>query len=294
LAPLGVNVFVLGDGGPADPAPVAAYAATLAEEARIAGVAPGTAHFDDDDWAAKIDLLAEARMPVVSFTFGCPEESVFDRLHAAGSEVWVTVTRPEEADRAAAAGADALVVQGTEAGGHRGAFTDDPADDLSDGIGLLSLLQLIRARTRLPLVAAGGIATGAGIAAALAAGADAAQLGTAFLRCPEAGTAEVQREALASDTPTAVTRAFTGRTARGIRNRFLDAHSAEAPAAYPEVHFLTAPLRRAGRESGNPDLVNLWAGQTHALGRDLPAGQLVRVLVDEAREAARKTAQRFA
>jgi len=289
-APLGVNVFV--PGPPGDPAAVRAYAATLAEDAHGIDVGLGEARYGDDDWAAKIDLLAAERVPVVSFTFGCPDGEVIGRLRRAGSEVWVTVTAPEEAQQAVAAGCDVLVLQGIEAGGHRASFRDDPAG-LGDGLGLLSLLQLVRARADLPLVAAGGIITGGGIAAVLAAGASAAQLGTAFMRTPEAGTAEVDRQALASDAPTALTRAFTGRLARGIRNRFLDRHTAQAPAAYPEVHFMTAPLRRAARAAGDPGLVNLWAGQAHELGRQVPAGQLVRELAAEARTASRQASDRL-
>jgi nitronate monooxygenase len=288
--PLGVNVFV--PGRPSDPDAVRAYAATLAEDARGAGVGLGEARYEDDDWAAKIELLAAERVPVVSFTFGCPDRDVIDRLHQAGSEVWITVTTPDEAGQAVGAGCDVLVLQGIEAGGHRAGFRDDPAD-ICDGLGLLSLLQLVRARVDVPLVAAGGIITGAGIAAVLAAGASAAQLGTAFLRTPEAGTADVDRKALASDAPTAVTRAFTGRLARGIRNRFLDRHTAVAPSAYPEVHYLTAPVRRAARAAGDPDLVNLWAGQAHQLGRDIPAAQLVRDLAAEAQAASRQAVQRL-
>jgi nitronate monooxygenase len=290
-APIGVNLFV--PGTPAPPRAVDAYAARLAGEARRAGVELGSPRFDDDGWAAKLELLTAAPVPVVSFTFGCPEPEVIDRLHRAGSEVWVTVTRPGEAGHAADAGADALVVQGAEAGGHRASFRDDPAEDLGGGVGLLSLLQLVRAQVDLPLVASGGIATGAAVAAVLVAGAAAAQLGTAFLRCPEAGTAEVHRRALAGDAATAMTRAFTGRLARGIRNRFLDEHGAAAPVAYPEVHHLTAPLRQAGRAAGDPSLVNLWAGQSYQLGRDLPAGQLVRVLADEARAALEQAGRRW-
>jgi len=207
--------------------------------------------------------------------------------------VWVTVTRPGEARLAVDAGADALVVQGAEAGGHRASFRDDPAEDVTGGIGLLSLLQLVRAQADIPLVATGGIATGAAIAAVLAAGAAAAQLGTAFLGCPEAGTAAVHRQALADNAPTAMTRAFTGRLARGIRNRFLDHYSAAAPVAYPELHHLTAPLRQAGRAAGDPGLVNLWAGQTYELGRQLPAGQLVRTLAEEARVALQQAQERL-
>jgi nitronate monooxygenase len=290
-APLGVNVFV--PGTPAPRGPAAAYAASLAAEARAAGVELGTPRFEDDDWAAKIDLLAADPVPVVSFTFGSPDATVIARLQAAGSEAWVTVTTPADAVTAVAAGADVLVAQGAEAGGHRSSFRDDPAADLADGIGLLSLLALIQARTSTPLAAAGGIITGAGIAAVLAAGAAAAQLGTAFLRCPEAGTAPAARQALASDTPTAVTRAFTGRLARGIRNRFLDEHSAAAPAAYPEVHHVTAPLRAAGRAAGDAAVLNLWAGQTHELGSELPAAELVRVLAQDTRAALRRASGRL-
>src|SRR5215213_1023042 len=184
-APIGVNLFV--PGTPAPPQAVDAYAARLADDARQAGVELGAARFDDDNWAAKLELLMATPVAVVSFTFGCPEPEVIDRFHDAGSEVWVTVTGPGEARRAVDAGADALVVQGAEAGGHRASFRDDPAADETGGIGLLSLLQLVGAQADLPLVATGGIATGAAIAAVLAAGAAAAQLGTAFLRCPEAG-----------------------------------------------------------------------------------------------------------
>lgn len=278
--PLGVNVFV--PGGTSDHGPVTEYAALLAAEARQAGVELGQPRFDDDDWDAKVVLLTAEPMPVTSFTFGCPDPAVIRALQGVGSEVWVTVTTPAEAVLAADAGADVLVVQGSEAGGHRGSFIDDPADDSSGGFGLLSLLQLVRSRTSLPLVAAGGIGTGAGVAAALAAGAAAAQIGTAFLRCPEAGTSQVQRAAVASAAPTAMTRAFTGRLARGVRNRFMAGYT--GPTAYPEVHYLTAPLRAAGRRSGDPDLVNLWAGQTHELSRELPAAELVAELAREARE----------
>jgi nitronate monooxygenase len=282
-APLGVNVFV-----PGDPAPAGAvreYAARLATTAAQAGVALGEPRFDDDDWAAKISRLTADPVAVTSFTFGCPDRAVIGNLHAAGSEAWVTVTSPAEARQAAVAGADVLVAQGSEAGGHRGSFADRPADDASAGFGLLSLVQLIRGVTDLPLVAAGGIATGAAIAAVLAAGASAAQLGTAFLRCPEAGTSSVHRAALATDTPTAMTRAFTGRLARGVRNRFMTEHDREAPVAYPDVHHLTAPLRAAGRASSDADLVNLWAGQTHELAGDQPAGQLVAALAADTRTA---------
>jgi nitronate monooxygenase len=290
-AALGVNLFVPGAAAP--PGSADAYAAQLRAEAEQAGVELGAPRSDDDDWGAKLAVLAADPVAVTSFTFGCPGPAVIDAVRAAGSEAWVTVTSPAEAEQAATAGADALIVQGAEAGGHRGSFRDDPADDISGGYGLLALTQLVRSRTSVPVVAAGGIATGAAVAAVLAAGARAAQLGTAFLRCPEAGTSAVQRDAVAAATPTAVTRAFTGRLARGIRNRFIDDHGQQAPAAYPEVHYLTAPLRAAGRDAGNPDLVNLWAGQAHELSRDRPAGELVALLAAEATAALADAAGRL-
>jgi nitronate monooxygenase len=293
---LGVNVFV--PGRPAPPGVAERYAAGLAAEAAALGAALGTPRFEDDDWEAKLSLLAGDPVPVVSFTFGCPDPAVIGRLRGAGSEVWVTVASPADAVTAAQAGADVLVVQGAEAGGHRSTFRDDPAQDAFGGWGLLSLLALVRARTALPLVAAGGLITGAGIAGALAAGAAAAQLGTAFLRCPEAGTAAAARAVLAGLTgpalePTAMTRAFTGRLARGIRNRFLAEHGGAAPSAYPEVHHVTAPLRAAGRAAGDASVLNLWAGQTYELGRELPAGELTAVLAADAAAALRLAAGRW-
>jgi nitronate monooxygenase len=290
--PVGVNVFV--PGRPAAEEPVTRYAAHLAPETTRAGAPFGEPRFEDDEWAAKLDLLAGEPVPVVSFTFGCPPADVVARLHRAGSEVWVTVTSVAEAETAVRAGTDVLVVQGTEAGGHRASFVDDPERDGVEGVTVLSLLQLVRRAVDVPLVATGGITTGAGVAAVLAGGASAAQLGTAFLRCPEAGTAPVHREALAGDTPTTTTRAFTGRLARGIRNRFIDEHSAAAPVAYPEVHHLTAPLRQAGRAAGDPDLVNLWAGQTHMLAREAQAADVVAALTRDARAALEAAANRLA
>ena len=211
-----------------------------------------------------------------------------ERLHERAIAVWVTVTEVEEALVAAGAGADALIVQGVEAGGHRGSFED------SEGRGELALLPLLRLVARavdLPLVASGGIADGAGVAAVLAAGARAAQIGTGFLRCPEAATSPAHRDALARPGRTALTRAFTGRRARGIVNRFLRDYEAEAPAAYPHVHHLTSPLRAAAREVGDAEMINLWAGQTYSLAEELPAADLVRRWSAEA-EAALDEAQR--
>jgi nitronate monooxygenase len=278
-APFGVNLFA--PDAPTDPASIRDYVELLGQTAGRYGVEPGAPRYSDDEWPEKIALLEREGVAVVSITFGCPGASAVKRLQATGSEVWVTVTDPSEAQKAAATGADALIAQGTEAGAHQGSF-DDAAG--ADSYGLLALLQLLAARVELPLVAAGGIATGAGVAAALACGASAVQIGTGFMLAPEAGTSELHRAELRKPAPTAITRAFTGRRARGIVNRFIEEHP-DAPSAYPEIHYATAPIRAAARESGDRDAVNLWAGQTHELARELPAAEIVETLADEARAA---------
>jgi nitronate monooxygenase len=281
-AAFGVNLFVPGTDD-VDEDALRDYVGRLGGDA-------GEPRFDDDGWDAKLALLREERVPVVSFTFGCPPAEVLGSLRGLGTETWVTVTDPEEAKAAGAAGADALVLQGLEAGGHRAYFEDRPG---AEGLGLIPLLRLVSAESDLPLVAAGGIGDGAGVAAAIAAGATAAQLGTAFLLAAEAGTNRAHREALASDAPTALTRAFTGRQARGIVNRFMAEHTAGAPIAYPHVHHATAPLRAAARERGDAGGFNLWAGQAHALAREAPAAEIVRELAVDARNALDAAARRL-
>jgi nitronate monooxygenase len=285
--PFGLNVFAP-PGPPADAAQVDRYAATLAAEADRYRVELGAPRHDDDGWQEKLALAAAERLPIVSFTFGCPERSELARLREHGIEAWVTVTTADEARQAQVAGADVLVVQGVESGGHRGSFDDAAPGD----VGLLALLQLVRAATELPLVATGGIATGRGVAAVLAAGARAAALGTAFMLTPEAGTSPAHREALRRGGRTALTRAFTGRTARGIENRFMGDHGGDAPRGYPDVHHLTAPIRAAAREQGDADGFHIWAGQAHTLAPELPAGELVVRLAAEARAALAEAAGR--
>jgi nitronate monooxygenase len=285
----GVNVFVPGT-AEVDEHAVRAYVERLrATEAALYDTAVGESRFDDDDWNAKLRLLAAERVPVVSFTFGCPAADAIDSLKRAGSEVWVTVTDCAEARLAEAAGADALVLQGIEAGGHRASFVD--SEDAA-GLGVLTLVRLVANESGLPLIATGGIGDGGGVAAVLAAGAAAAQLGTAFMRAPEAGTNPAHRAALAAETPTALTRAFTGRLARGLVNRFLLEHSAAAPLAYPHVHHVTAPLRAVARQREDADGFNLWAGQAHTLAKELPAAQIVELIADEARLALERASNR--
>ena len=279
--PFGVNLFAL-TSAPVDEAQIASYASLLEGEANQRGVALGEPRFDDDFFDDKLEIVLDDRSPIVSFTFGCPATPIVHRLRERQIGVWVTITDVAEAKAAIRAGADALIVQGTEAGGHRGSFKD------LDGQGELSLLPLLRLVSRAngrPLIASGGIADGASVAAALAAGADAVQIGTAFMRCPEAGTSSVHRAALSETALTALTRAFTGRRARGIVNAFMREYGASAPAAYPHVHHLTAPLRAAARRANDADAINLWAGQAHELAEEAPAAELVARLAEDARAA---------
>lgn len=280
-ARFGVNLFVLTE-TPVDDEAIARYAEALSSDEARGSAELGVPRFDDDAFGAKLEIVLAEQPPIVSFTFGCPSSEIVRRLHDREMSVWVTITDPDEAREAVAAGADALVAQGVEAGGHRGSFSD------LDGQGELSLLPLLRLTARvttLPLVASGGIADGAGLAAALAAGARAVQIGSGFMRCPEAATSRVHRDALARPAATALTRAFTGRRARGIDNTFMRDYAGLAPSAYPHVHYLTAPLRAAAREAEDPDRVNLWAGETHSLAPEQPAAELVRRWSEEARAA---------
>ena len=271
--PIAVNLFVIAE-GPAEPETYADFVASLGPEATRLGVDVGEPRFDDDEFDAKVEVLIADPVPVVSFTFGIPPRAAVDRLRAAGSEIWITVTSPYEADEATKVGADVLVVQGAEAGGHRGSFHDAIAQPV---IPLEQLLEETNTLTNVPLVGTGGIATNVHVQRAFEAGATAVAAGTAFMLAPEAGTVPVHRDAIASGTPTALTRAFTGRLARGIRNRWMLDHVA-APSAYPEIHYATAPIRAAARAAGDGDAINLWAGARHSQAVARPAAETVRAL----------------
>ncbi|WP_370947864.1 nitronate monooxygenase [Amycolatopsis sp. cg5] len=288
--PFGVNLFVPGKPSTAD---LSGHQERMAAEASRYEVDAGAPTWDDDNYPAKVDVVVEQRVPVVSFTFGLPRPEDVRRLHEIGSKVIVTVTKPEEALEAEKAGADALAVQGFEAGGHRGIFKDDP-DSPSGGeiYGVLAALRLIKAVTELPLIAAGGLVHGADVAAVLAAGAVAAQLGTAFLRADEAGTQPTQLKALAvADRKTDITRAFSGRPARGLVNRVMTELSAQAPSAYPELNNLSKPVRAAAAKADDPEAMSLWAGQTYSAATDGPAAEIVARLRGEARAAVDRAAK---
>ena len=276
-AAFGVNVFAPSPDEPGMVEAAAEYAGRLAPWADAAGVPLGSPRWDDDGFAAKVEVLAEEAPAVVSFAFAWPPADVVEHLQAAGSEVWVTVNEPDEVEWAHAIGVDGVVAQGWEAGGHRGG----PADTGREQPGVRDLVRALRGRTDLPLLAAGGLMTGGDAAEVLSLGATAAAFGTAFLTCPEAGTAAVHAHALTHRSGTVVTRVFTGRSARALRTTWTEVFADSAPTAYPHVHHVTAPLRSHGKSSGEPELVHLWAGTGHGRIRAIGATDLTRLLLDE-------------
>jgi len=239
-----------------------------------------------DDWFADFDAqlnaVIAARPAVASFTFGCLTHDEVTRLHDAEIYVIGTATTADEARQWQAVGADAVCLQGGEAGGHRGSFTPDVQ---RSPVPIMDLLRDARSVTTLPLIAAGGIMTGSDIRKFFAAGAAAVQLGTAFLRCPEAATSAPWRAALADgNAPTRLTRAFSGRYARGIVNAFMEemADIETALPDYPVQNILTTDLRAACAKAGTSDCLSLWAGVNYAQAREMPAAELLKKLWQEA------------
>lgn len=271
--PLGANLFAPQPSA-ATPAAIERYAAALAKDAERYGAQLGTPRFDDDDWAAKLEVLLDVRPEVVSFTFGAPSLEECKRLREAGITTVGTVTTAAEARIAADRGLDAVAAQGPEAGGHRGTYdpTASPAPEPLD-----DLLAGLTAAVDIPVIAAGGLMTADDVQRVLQAGAVAAQLGTAFLLADEAGSSPVHRAAISGGefTETAVTTAFSGRYARGLRNRFIDEHDDEAPLGYPEIHYLTSPLRAASVRAGDPQATNVWAGTGF---RQAQAGSVAEIM----------------
>lgn len=237
------------------------------------------------NFAAQCEAMLEAGPPVISSIMGLFPDQFVARMKATGIKWFATATTVAEAKAAEEAGADVIVAQGMEAGGHRGTF--DAAKAEESLVGLFSLVPAICDAVKLPVVAAGGIADGRGLAAALLLGASAVQVGTAFLRCPEAKIQAAWADALGRTPPeeTAITRWFTGRAARSIANAFVRATAvASAPVAapYPVQRGLTDSMRQAATKIGDIDRMQAWAGQSAALARAVPAGEVVRSLWDEA------------
>ena len=272
--PLGVNLLVP-QPSVADWVQLDYYADELEEFADHYQVEVGhPCHGDDDDWERKLEVVADVRPELVSFTFGVPSPDVIRRLGALGLLVMVTVTSAYEAGVAVAAGADSLVVQGPAAGGHRGTF----APDMNPGTeSLHELLARIRSAHDVPLIAAGGLGTADDVAAVLNKGAVAAQVGTALLLSDEAGTNPAHRTAMKNQLfgNTIVTRAFSGRYARGLENEFIRLLDDVAPLGYPEVNQMTLPIREAAAAVEDPNGMPLWAGTSFREARPGPAADIV-------------------
>jgi nitronate monooxygenase len=233
----------------------------------------------------QVEVVLEAKVPVFSFTFGIPSADIVAKLKARGIKLMGTATTVAEARALHGAGVDAIVAQGSEAGAHRGTFLASCEDSL---IGTMALVPQIADATPLPVIASGGIMDGRGIVAAAALGASGVQMGTAFLACPESGASEAYRTALraARDDGTLLTRAFSGRMARGIANSFaVDMKEyAHKLLPYPAQNNLTRPMRTAAAKHGDADHLSLWAGQAAPLARVMPAADLVALLVKESAE----------
>jgi NAD(P)H-dependent flavin oxidoreductase YrpB (nitropropane dioxygenase family) len=234
---------------------------------------------DDDGWTAKLELLLDDPVPLVSVTFGLPPAGIVEQLRDKGTVVLQTVTSLDEARQAAAAGVDGLVVQGSAAGGHSATFTPrtPPVETV-----LTDLVADVRAGVDLPVWAAGGVSDATAVRATLAAGAEAVAVGSVLLRSPESGTSPTTRAGIAhgvaEGVETTVTSAFSGRPARGIRNECIDWFDAGAPVGYPAVHHLTSPLRKAAADRGIFEHVNLWAGTGYATGTEEAAADVLRRL----------------
>lgn len=276
----GVNLFVPST-APVDEAAFAAYAAELEAEAGVYGLALNPeAVSDDDAWGEKLALLVENPVPVVTLTFGLPAAGDIAVLRAVGTRVLATVTTPDEARLAREAGVDGLIVQGPSAGGHSATFD---ATRTPEAIDTAELVRHVLQSVDLPVVAAGGVDGPHAVRRLLAAGAEAVAVGTLLLRTDEAGTSPAHRQALADPayTETVITRAFTGRPARALRNGFVERHQQSGLTAYPAVHHLTRPLRQAAAKANDTDRLHLWAGTGYRSATSGPAADVIRHLAED-------------
>lgn len=280
--PFAVNLFVPGVSD-ADQAAVDAAVALIEPFRREVGLPPRP---DVDSWSQDFEdqfaVIVEERPPVVSFAFGPLPAPAMIEVRAAGLLTIGTATNVAEAVELEAAGVDLVCAQGAEAGGHHGTWRGDAGSSL---IGTMALVPLVCDAVRVPVVAAGGIMDGRGVAAALCLGAGAAQMGTAFMLCPEAGTAAPHRRALsgATETDVAVTTEVTGRLARGVRNRLMDRLRGASVPPYPVMNALTSELRRAAAAQDDAELMSLWCGQAAPLATTSDAADIVRTIAADLR-----------
>jgi nitronate monooxygenase len=291
--PFGVNLFVPSP-FEEDPERIEHANALLGQYRKELGIeAPEKISSFAESFDDQLETVVEERVPVFSFTFGSLGPDLTGRLKQNGAMVIGTATTVREGLRLEEEGVDLVVAQGSEAGGHRGTFLGDFADAL---IGTMALVPQLADALSVPVVASGGIMDGRGLAAALILGAEAAQMGTAFLVCEESGAhPEFKRAVLeATEDETAVTRAFSGRAARGIKNRFLievGEHEGELPP-FPVQNALTRDVRAAAQKQDRPEFMSLWVGQAARLARPIKAAELVGGVVEGAEVVLRELAQR--
>lgn len=282
--PFGINLFAPVPATPAPANPQAALDAIAPFHAELGLPAPAVPARTIHDFDEQVAAAVESGAAVFSFTFGLLPESAMHAVRSRGMLVAGTATTVEEAIALERSGVDAVVAQGSEAGAHRGTFGAAPFEAAL--IGTMALVPQVVDAVRVPVIASGGIMDGRGIAAALALGADAVQMGTAFLLADECGVPDGYKDAIADarETDTRVTRAFSGRAARGIANRFMDEVEERGGAAnlgYPVQNALTRPLRTEAAKQNRPEFLSLWAGQGLRLARRAPAASIVRRLVAE-------------
>ena len=284
-APINLNFFCH-EAVEADAAREAAWRQRLATYYREHGLDPAApinaanrAPFDE----AFCNIVEELKPEIVSFHFGLPEPRLLARVKATGATLMSSATIVREAVWLEERGVDIVIAQGAEAGGHRGMFL---TDNITEQVGTFALLPQVVDAVRVPVIAAGGIADGRGIAAAFALGAAGVQIGTAYLRCPESKVSAPAKAALgkATDDATVITNVMTGRPARGVANRAMREVGPISPDAPAFPHAATAfgPLKAAAEKLGKVDFTNLWAGQAVGLGRDMPAAELTRELANDA------------
>ena len=277
--PLGINLFVAELPAQIDAASqrgaLEAVAGYYAELGLPAPSPVSTPYAPDVE--AQLTAVEELRPKVLTVPLGSPPAERVRKLKSLGIVVGGSATCVAEAQGLESLGFDFVIAQGGEAGGHRGTYLRDPQDALT---GTLALTRLVVRAVKLPVIAAGGIMDGAGIAAALALGAQAAQLGTAFLPCPESGAPEVHKRMLLSalEDETRITEKFSGRAARSLVNRFMKEMERAPHLAFPAQNSVTGKLRQASAKAGKPDFLALWAGQAAALSRALPAAELIKTL----------------
>ena len=280
IKPFAVNLFAGGYNvrPPVDPAPMLALVAKAHEKLGLPP--PVLPPVPENPFADQLAAVIEAKPALFSFTFGIPNADALARLRKAGIRTCGTATTVAESRALQDAGVESIAAQGEEAGAHRGAFLGDIETSM---VPTLELTRGIAAATSLPVFASGGLMDGADIARAFAAGAQAAQLGTAFLVCPESGAAAPYKKALldARDDTTVITRAYSGREARGLRNAFIDMAAGLPILPFRQQNDLTRPMRNQSGKSGTPDYISLWAGRSVTRVRQMPAADLMKTLIAE-------------